>query len=136
MTQRKKSRKKMTWDQVQWVSVSQSVGVVVLLQPSHQGGHQLLQLFGPQPPRLQDLFVVGLLLAVVVHHRPVADQRQGEATHPSVAGSDDLVDSTHPCSKDRGGEKLCCRHVSACCFMLVSVIRQFAIPSMTRELSL
>lgn len=45
--------------------------------------------------------MVGLLLAVVVHHRPVADQRQGEATHPSVTGDDDLVDSAHPCSEDK-----------------------------------
>ena len=72
-----------------------------MLQPSHHGGHQLLQLLGPQPACLQDLLVVGLLLAVVVHHRPVADQRQGEATHPGVAGDDDLVDGAHPCSGDR-----------------------------------
>lgn len=72
-----------------------------MLHSSHHGGHQLLQLLCPQPARLQDFFVVGLLLAVVVHHRPVADQRQGEATHPSVTGDDDLVDSAHPCSEDK-----------------------------------
>lgn len=71
-----------------------------MLQPSHHGGHQLLQLLGPLPARLQDLLVVGPLLAVVVHHRPVADQRQGEAAHPGVAGDDDLVDGAHPCSRD------------------------------------
>lgn len=81
-----------------------------MLQPSHHGGHQLLQLRGPLPARLQDFFVVGLLLAVVVHHRPVADQRQGEATHPGVAGDDYLVHSAHPCRKDReGGEALYCK---------------------------
>lgn len=61
-------------EQVWWVPPSQSADIGVLLQLSHHGRHQLLQLFGPQPPRLQDLFMVGPLLAVVVHHCLVGDQ--------------------------------------------------------------
>ncbi|KAF3857918.1 hypothetical protein F7725_011119 [Dissostichus mawsoni] len=71
-------------------------GVVVVLQPGDHGGHQLLQLLRPLPARLQHLLVVGLLLAVVVHHRPVADQRQGEAAHPGVTRNDDLVRASAP----------------------------------------
>lgn len=96
------------------MSATRSVGVVVVLQPSHHGGHQLLQLLGPLPARLQDFFVVGLLLAVVVHHRPVADERQGEATHPGVSGNYYLVDGAHPCSKDKDEVRRCTAKVSAC----------------------
>lgn len=49
--------------------------------------------------------MVGFLPAVVVHDRLVADQRQGEATHASVAGDDDLVDGAHPCRRFRGGSE-------------------------------
>ncbi|PWA28841.1 hypothetical protein CCH79_00012823 [Gambusia affinis] len=45
--------------------------------------------------RKQDFLVVGLLLAVVVHHRQVGDQRQGDHAHAAVAGDDHLVDGAH-----------------------------------------
>lgn len=88
------------------VAASEGV-VVVVLQPSHHGGHQLLQLLRPLPARLQDLLVVGLLLAVVVHHRLVADQRHGEAAHAAVAGDDHLVHRAHPYRGDTEEEVRC-----------------------------
>lgn len=75
--------------------------VVVVLNPGHNGGHQLLQLLGPQPSRLQHFLVVGFLLTVVVHHGLVADQGHGEAAHPSVVGYDDLMSSAHSCRGHR-----------------------------------
>ena len=76
--------------------------VVVVLQSSHHGGHQFLQLLGPLPARLQDFLVVGLLLAVIVHHCPVADQRHGEATHPGMTGDDHLMYGAHTCRQTEG----------------------------------
>ncbi|KAG7232056.1 hypothetical protein INR49_009939 [Caranx melampygus] len=69
---------------------------VDIFRPRHHDGHQLLQLLGPDAARLQHLLVVGLLLAVVVHHRAVADQGEGEAAHAGVTGDDHLVDGAHP----------------------------------------
>lgn len=80
---------------------TESIRVVIVLQPRHHAGHQLLQMLGSQPARLQNLLVVGFLLAVVVHDRLVADQRQGKAAHAGVAGDDDLVDGAHPCRRFR-----------------------------------
>lgn len=97
------------------VTLSPLGRLVGRLQPSHQIGHQILQLFGPQPPSLQDLLVVGSLLTIIIHHRAVADQRHGEATHPSVTGNNDLVDSAHPYNeKEEAIHHICLSSMSCC----------------------
>lgn len=82
------------------------VVVLVVVEPSHHGGHQDLHLLAALPARLQDLVVVGFLPAVVVHHRTVADQRHGEAAHPCVTGDDHLVNGAHPCGEDKEEEEM------------------------------
>lgn len=69
--------------------------VVVVLDPGHHGGHQPLQLLCTLLARLEDLLVVGLLLAVVVHHRLIGDQREGEDPHAAVTRDDHLVRRAH-----------------------------------------
>lgn len=89
------------WFEAIVVIVSLFVSLVLRLQPSHQIGHQILQLFGPQPPGLQDLLMVGFLLTVIIHHCTIAYQRQGEATHPSMTGNNDFMDGAHPFSNEK-----------------------------------
>lgn len=66
-----------------------------MLDPGHHGGNQPLQLLRSLLASLKDLLVIGLFLAVVVHHRLVGDQRKREDAHAAVARYDHLVDCAH-----------------------------------------
>lgn len=79
--------------------------VVAVLHPGHHGGHQLLQLLGSLLADLQHLLVVGLLLALVVHHRLVGDERQRKGAHAAVARDDDLVHGAHACRREENGDE-------------------------------
>lgn len=69
--------------------------VVVVFNPRHHGGNQPLQLLLSQLGRVEDLLVIGLISAVIVHHHLVGDQRQSEDAHPAVTRNDHLVDCAH-----------------------------------------
>ncbi len=99
-----------------WISVLWSVTdlrtvlseIVVVLYPGDHGGHQPLQLLRPLFARLQNLLVIGLFLAVVVHHRLISYQRQSEDAHPTVPCHDHLVNRTHAWNTWSLGIKLVC----------------------------
>lgn len=88
-------------DQAGWLAGSGEV--VAVLNPGHHGGHQLLQLLRSLLADLQDLLVVGLLLALVVHHRLVGDERERKGAHAAVARDDDLVRGAHACRTEERG---------------------------------
>ena len=78
--------------------------VVVVLDAGHDRGEQPLQLLSPLLAPLQYLFVIGLLLAVVVHHRQVGDEGQGEDAHAAVPRHHHLVRCAHAWrGRDGGG---------------------------------
>lgn len=86
----------LTYDEIDFPSKASRFSVAVSgLDPGHHGGHQVLQQLGSLLPCLEDLLVVGLLLALVVHDSKVGDQGQGEDAHAAVARYDHLVDRAH-----------------------------------------
>lgn len=80
------------WHLIAWCPLGE---VVVVLDPGHHGGNQSLQLLRSLLARLEDLLVIGLLLAVVVRHHLVGDEREGEDAHAAVARDDYLMDCAH-----------------------------------------
>uniref|UniRef100_A0A3B3T3T1 C2H2-type domain-containing protein n=1 Tax=Paramormyrops kingsleyae TaxID=1676925 RepID=A0A3B3T3T1_9TELE len=69
----------------------------VVLHAHYHCGHQAGELLRAHLPCLQHLLVVGLLLAVVVHHGLVCDERQCEDPQAAVPGHDGLVHRAHAC---------------------------------------
>lgn len=71
------------------------LGIVIVPNASDHGGHQPLQLLCPLLACLENFLMVGFLLAVIVHHSLIGDQRQSKDAHSTVTRHDYFMNRAH-----------------------------------------